>query len=594
MPEAMPSLTEDDIRALASSQSFERGIDYYRSGALFDTRQVGSELRAHCRGSSYTPYRVSAQLGPGGVMAVHCTCPYDWGGICKHLVALLLAWVKNPDAFQSVAPADERLVGKSKEELVALIQEMLKREPDLERLLDLPLRPDPESPLDLDAFRRQIDFSLQDGFPDPQEVAFELDAIAETADRFVEEENWTAAGAIYHLILSEIIPSYAQLYDEDGDISSVLAQCAQGLEICLVQGAPVEATRQAWFDALLEAEFKEVEMGGIDLAYPARDILLEQATDEEWMWIEARVREKIASMMDRYARWGKETLVSFLVQRLERDGREAEIPDLIFELGSEEQQAFELLRQGRFAEAIAIAREHFVDLPGLVLQFADSLVEAGGIAEAVAYLTSQLDTRYRTSYLSWLAQTAEVQQDPETALKWGLTLLRESPGLEHYLNLREVARRLDQWGSLRPDLIRTLEADQQWDLLIEIALEEGDVTRALELLPRQRWARHDLQVARAAESSHPRDAIQIYARRVERLINARGRDNYREAASILQRVREVYNRLRANVEWEGYFSELRARHIRLPALQDELDKAGLSGANSKTGATNDSPREKST
>jgi uncharacterized Zn finger protein len=202
-------------------------------------------------------------------------------------------------------------------------------------------------------------------------------------------------------------------------------------------------------------------------------------------------------------------------------------------------------------------------------------MEAGGIAEAVAYLTSQLDTRYRSHYLPWLAQMAEKQRDPETALKWCLSLLFESPGLEHYQNLREVARQLDQWYSLRSDLIEKLEADQQWDLLIEIALEEGDVTRALELLPRQRWTRHDLQVAKVAESSHPQAAIQIYTRRIERIIAARGRDNYRQAASILQCVREVYNRLNANAEWEEYFNGLRARHSRLPALQDELDKTSL-------------------
>ena len=575
MPETVPSLTEDDIRALASPQSFERGADYYRSGAVFNARQAGNDLRGHCRGSSHTPYRISAHLGPGGVVAAHCTCPYDWGGICKHIVALLLTWVRAPDAFQSAAPVDERLAGKSKEELITLIQEMLKREPDLERLLDLPLQPDSESPLDLDAFRRQIDFILQDDFPEPQEVAFELAAIAETADRFAAEENWTAAGAIYHLILSEIVPSYDQLFDEDGDISSVLQQCARGLDGCLTEGTPDDATRQSWFDALLDAEFKEVEMGGIDLAYPARDILVEHATDQEWHEIEARVRGRILSTPDRHSSWGRETLVGLLAQRLERTGREAELSDLIFELGSEEQQAFELLRQGRLAEAIAIAKEHFIDLPGLVLQFADALVQAGGIAEAVAYVSSQLVTRSRSSYLAWLAQSAEKRQDPETALKWWLSLFREAQVLGNYRNLREVARRLEQWDSLRTDLVRELENDQQWDLLIEIALEEGDVSRALTLLPRQRWGRHDLQVARAAETDHPQAAIQIYCRRVERLIDARGRGNYQEAASILQRVKGLYHQQRTPAEWDRFLTELRQRHARLPALMDELDKADL-------------------
>ena len=575
MSESMPTLTENDIRVLASPQSFERGFNYFHNDALFNTRRVGNDLRGHCHGSSYTPYRVSAQLGLGGFITAHCTCPYDWGGICKHIVALLLAWAHTPDVFQSVAPTDERLANKSKEELVALIQEMLKREPDLERLLDLPLQPDPETPFDLDAFRRQVDFILLDELPDPAELAFEIAAIAETADRFAAMGNWAAAGALYHLILSEIVPSYDQLYDDDGDISSVLQQCVLGLERCLTEDGADSATRQLWFEVLLEAELMDIQMGGIDLAYPAVDILVEHTNAEEWNRIEKRVRQMIASLDDRYSRWKREVLVNFLARRLKRTGREAEVTDLIFELGSEEQQAFELVRQGRLEAAISIAREHFVDLPGLVLQFADALVEAGGIAEAVAYITSQLETRSRTSYLSWLAQSAEQQQDPETALKWQLSLFHESPNLENYRNLQAVAQRLDQWEPLHPGLIQKLEADQYWNLLIEIALEEGDVTRALEYLPHQRWGRHDLQVARAAETSHPQAAIEIYCQRVERLIEARGRANYHEAAAILQRVRGLYHQRSTHTEWDHLLTELRQRYARLPALMDELDKAGF-------------------
>lgn len=576
MSPAKPSLNREDIRALASSQSFERGVSYYRSGAVFNTRKVGSELRGQCRGSDYAPYRLSVQLGANGVVTASCTCPYDWGGICKHLVALLLTWVHAPEEFQSVAPVNEQLASKSKEELIALIEEMLNREPDLERLVDLPLKPAPEAPLDLDAYRRQIEYVLQlEDYPYPQRLAGELAAIAAAAERYAAEGYWLAAGSLYHLVLSEIVPAYEELYDEDGDISSVLQECTAGLESCLIEGSPDDAIRSLWFEALLEAEFKDIEMGGIDLAYPARRVLVEQATDEEWREIEARVREKIPSGSGWSSRWRHESLVNLLAQRLASTGREAEASDLVFELGSEAQQAFALIGLRRFEEALGIAREHFTDLPGLVLQFADALVEAGGRAEAVAYVTGLLETRSRPSYLHWLAEKAAVQQDLSTALQWWLTLMRESPSLKTYQNLREVARQLQRWDALRLDLLRTLEDDQQWDLLIEIALEERDVNRAIELLPRQRWGRHDLVVAQAAEAEYPEKAIEIYRRQVDQLIHHRGRENYREAASILRRVREIHKRMHTEPEWEGHIAELRERNRRLPALQDELDKAGL-------------------
>jgi uncharacterized Zn finger protein len=574
MSESLPPLTEDDIRSLASAQSFERGVDYYRGGALFNARQIGNELQGYCQGSEYTPYRVSARLGPGGVLTTYCNCPYDWGGICKHRVALLLTYVHTPDAFQPVAPVDERLVGMSKEALIAIIQEMLRREPDLERLLDLPLQPDLEAPLDLSPFRRQLDFILRDTLYDPERIAFEIATIAETADRYASVESWSAAGAIYQLILSEIVPFYDQFYDEDGDIAMVLGQCAEGLERCIVEGEPDTATHQKWLEVLLEAELKDIQMGGIDLAYPARQVLLEQANDEEWRWIEKRVRERIASLSDQFSVWERESLVNLLVERQTSSGREAEVTDLILELGSGKQKAFELLRQGRLDEALSVAKEHFVDFPGLVLPFADALVEAGALDEAVAYITSQLKTGDRASYLAWLAQFAEENQDPEIVLKWRLSLFNESPNLNNYQNLREIAQKFERWGSMRPDLIRNLEKHQKWGLLIEIALEEGDVLRALELLPLQPWS-YDLKVAQAAETDQPQAAIEIYRRRVEALIERRRRGNYQEAAAILQRVKELYHHQGDPAGWNRLMTGLRQRHARLSALMDELNKAGL-------------------
>jgi uncharacterized Zn finger protein len=156
-----------------------------------------------------------------------------------------------------------------------------------------------------------------------------------------------------------------------------------------------------------------------------------------------------------------------------------------------------------------------------------------------------------------------------------LSLCHESPNLENYCILREAAQRLNQWEPLRQGLIQELKTDQNWDLLIEIALEEGDIDQALEYLPHQRWGLFALKVARAAETPRPQAAIEIYWREVERLIRARGRNNYHEAASILQRVKSLYHREGAHTEWDSLLADLRQRHARLPALMDELNKASL-------------------
>src|SRR5512137_141822 len=87
----MTAFTEADVRAGANDQSFQRGSSYYRTGAVSDLVRRGNLLTAQVTGSDYAPYRIEVTLlDDGSIGAASCTCPYDWGGYCKHIVAVLL------------------------------------------------------------------------------------------------------------------------------------------------------------------------------------------------------------------------------------------------------------------------------------------------------------------------------------------------------------------------------------------------------------------------------------------------------------------------------------------------------------------------
>jgi uncharacterized Zn finger protein len=91
-----PGLTQTDISAWVGEPAFARSRSY--GERLIDQRRTGLVLKARCQGSSAQPYRVAATLGPsGGIAASTCSCPV--GGRCKHVAALLLAWLAAPDAF---------------------------------------------------------------------------------------------------------------------------------------------------------------------------------------------------------------------------------------------------------------------------------------------------------------------------------------------------------------------------------------------------------------------------------------------------------------------------------------------------------------
>jgi len=51
----MTTLTESTIRSFASEQSFERGREYYHSGAIYNTYRQGNHLAGRVRRHRHLP-----------------------------------------------------------------------------------------------------------------------------------------------------------------------------------------------------------------------------------------------------------------------------------------------------------------------------------------------------------------------------------------------------------------------------------------------------------------------------------------------------------------------------------------------------------
>jgi hypothetical protein len=78
--------TREDIRGLCTEQSFQRGVNYHDEGRVQRLDIDGESVDATVQGSR--AYEVSVELDD---LQTHCTCPYDYAGDCKHIVAVLLA-----------------------------------------------------------------------------------------------------------------------------------------------------------------------------------------------------------------------------------------------------------------------------------------------------------------------------------------------------------------------------------------------------------------------------------------------------------------------------------------------------------------------
>lgn len=91
---------EDGIRRFLDNvdpKILARGEDYYHSGQVESVDWEGDHVTAEVSGSEEEPYLVNLDFSEDGELEDwFCDCPYDWGPVCKHTVAVLLAIQAEP------------------------------------------------------------------------------------------------------------------------------------------------------------------------------------------------------------------------------------------------------------------------------------------------------------------------------------------------------------------------------------------------------------------------------------------------------------------------------------------------------------------
>ncbi|MET4076382.1 hypothetical protein [Hymenobacter sp. UYCo722] len=90
--------TEADLEALVPRKIFERGSAYYEDNAVGLIRRTDDVFKANVEGTE--TYRVELTIRAGKPPKIYCDCPYDYGDVCKHGIALGLAvldWFSNDE-----------------------------------------------------------------------------------------------------------------------------------------------------------------------------------------------------------------------------------------------------------------------------------------------------------------------------------------------------------------------------------------------------------------------------------------------------------------------------------------------------------------
>jgi len=581
---AIPHIKQSDVRNWTDEVYFQRGQNYYKQGAIYDQRKQGMTLKSKCAGSQAPFYRQEVLFNSKEIESAECSCPVGEGGHCKHTVALLLTWANDPDSFQETESLDVVLEKRSKAELIAIIKEMLEQEPDLESLLDLPLVEGESQPLNIKAIRLQANRAFQGtdfewGYA--REIKRDLNPLLKLAAGYLSRNDVENSSSVYEVIIETILDNEnAALGDEEGQLLGIVYECCEGLGRCLSRFTEAKK-RIGMLQVLFSAyQWDTIKIGGVGAADNVPEVLTSQTTPSERTEIAKWTREimpKGNSWSDGYHR----EVLGRLLLDLEADILDDEAYlKICRQTGRLNDLIDRLLILNRIDEAKVAARtaEDYSLFKAIEI-FAKH--KRADLAETLVIerLQTSRDKDVDERLIEWLSDRLRGRGDFSSSLELEERLFWKYPNLEKYKKLHKLAKQLDRWDALRIQIIAELEKKQDFDFIITLYLYEKEVKLALAMLQKlpQRWGDHELhlEVARAAKKQYPQESIRIFEQEVERFINDRNRGSYSRAALCLREIRDIYRQLNETELWQKLIMDVRDRHKRLPALQDELNQLKL-------------------
>lgn len=489
MSQTIPAVSEETISAWVGPRSLQLGRGYFENEAIFDLRRQGNSLKAYCQGSMPQPYRLRIAFGVQGIETAHCSCPVGGGGHCKHVGGLLLAWMNQPNAFRAVAELDADLEGRGKAELIALIKQMLRLQPELETLLEvaLPAGDRRRTPVNPEIYLRQVSSAFRRGGNDWMmfgRIAEEVEGIVSAGDDFLALEDYASASAVYQAAVQGMLEHHELVYaDEDGRLGYVVDQCVEGLGSCLAGGGDNTADREGLLQTLFEIYRSDLDYGGIGLGEAAPGLILEHATEAEKRIVAGWVRSDMAQGSSRSHDYLRQVHGRFLLDLEIADLDDDAFLSVCRENGLLVDLVGRLLTLGRLDEAISEA-ERAGDYRLLTLA---ELFRHHGCAHSVEpLLIRRNETSPDRRLVEWLKARHKERGELSEALALARQLLRARPHLAGYREVRELSRQLGGWPELRPELLAEWADDEEYGLLTDIYLEEDEIELALKSVKQSR------------------------------------------------------------------------------------------------------------
>jgi hypothetical protein len=555
----------DDLDEIVDPLVLLRGRDYHLDGRVVALEQTsGNVWSAEVEGTHL--YDVQVEWDSEGEFSCACTCPYDWGPVCKHVIAVLFAI---EDAHPEAFTGETIQMPYSKSEQVRAILEGLPREVLVDILAGL-AEDDRGISLDLRA-------RYGEGAPDKAAyLRMAREALRLGQDRHGFLDYWGASRASHGLdsllsragtllrggqadravpIAQAVLETTAKAYDNADDSMGTLGDCIRiALNILAEAGNQIgEEQRRVLLDYCLALAPVEpyCDYGwGWDLAQIAADLI---ARPEE----RTRVFAQLDAMAERRA--GESAGLRYHIDDSDRETA------ALIKLSVVE-------REDGLEAGLRFIQDH-IHLHAFRRRLIEHHLERGELVKVKRLCTDWLEEHastwfgYRRYYLDTLLEVAQRENNTKEILRLARSLFQNSGDFDYYELIKEKLP-AQEWLEVLHELIEELKAGaKEWFTLAGIYAREDMWVELLEIVLRA--GEPMLERYRGVlEPRYPEEVSKAYEGIVyEMLVRTSNRGVYARAAEFLQRMTAMGYGGRV----EEIIDDLIVKHRRRRAMIEELE-----------------------
>jgi hypothetical protein len=557
----------EQIRGLCTSEVFDRAVTYRKENRIERIGRFDETVSAAVQGSQPDPYEVDIDVESDGDEAgdidASCTCPYDWGGYCKHIIAVLLEVAEGDVDLEDEREAVERVLSDAHpEELRDFLLDECERATDLRRRL--------LTRLEEQDTRSFYDYKkeMSQRYRGPGSYRYEgpdFDEFHDLAETHRKQGNPLEAATIYRAMTEVRIENMDIVQDYYGE--------------------DFEAELDAFVECIREA----------DLDYEDRREYIDYLF-ERWTSDDAAVGTFSGDYKD--ALW--ELCRNDADLRYWRRLLEAELPEDVPEKGGIDSETRELRTTGRlevkrrlatYAEVLdtlgetealrEVYERHYLDVKSFCLQYARMLGEGGDSDRAIEVAEEGLEAFSRNSDIRKFLIDAYAGRDRERRRELVREQFLQSGSWEYYEQLRSLCSD-DEWEDTVAELEVRFEGSNV-HRLIQLYVRGGRNEAAFETVIEAARGTADDGLRRmmrddglAVLSEYREDVAGVdpetYYETYEELLepflaDTTGRDHYQTVVEYLEEMRE----LGFDEEFDAFVAHLKEKHSNRPAFLDEME-----------------------